>query len=377
MTTSQVERIGLSAVAGAALEADSAGRPAVAGRVVDIQGFSTWAGDELIVVEATGTQHGWVLGEVGGRAVREAAMELLGAEAPGLGSVAVEIHGQEVIDAGLSCGGRAELLLQPTTGIPRLLWTRLSERAPVALLTRIEGPAGGPASMVVDVDGTTAGQIAGDTDEAIAAAVGVLASGHSATRRIESDAGTVLVEAWIPTPRLIVVGTGDLVGAISTQAGLLGWDVMAVEDRPAPSGATGGSPTPAGPTEQPDWPTYDRALAWAGVSAALVVLSHDPHIDVPAIAGAIDRAVPYVGAMGSRRTQSRRIDRLKALGRTDEQLAAIHRPIGLDLGGRGGAEVALSICAEILAAHCGRDARPLKEREGPINDRPVAGVASR
>jgi hypothetical protein len=85
----------------------------------------------------------------------------------------------------------------------------------------------------------------------------------------------------------------------------------------------------------------DEALAWAGASAALVVLSHDPHVDVAAIAIALDRGVPYIGAMGSRRTQSRRMERLQALGRSETEIDRIHRPIGLDLGGRSAPEVAL------------------------------------
>ncbi|MHB8505700.1 MAG: XdhC family protein, partial [Acidimicrobiales bacterium] len=100
-------------------------------------------------------------------------------------------------------------------------------------------------------------------------------------------------------------------------------------------------------------------------------------VDAPALGAGLDAGVAYVGAMGSRATQSRRLERLRADGRTEEELDRIHRPVGLDLGGRSAPEVALSICAEILAAHCGRDARPLKDRTGPINDRPTAGAVPR
>jgi xanthine dehydrogenase accessory factor len=357
MSTSEMHLTGLAGVAKAVLAARSAGREAVAGRVVDIQGFSTWAGDEIVVVDDRGIQHGWVLGEVGGRKVRAAASELLGRSEQGLTSLEVEVHGAAVAEAGLSCGGRAELLLQPAAGIPARLWQSLAERAPVALLTRIDGEGRSPQSMVVETDGTMAGALDG-ADEAVEEAVSLLRNGHSATRRVESPLGTVLVEAWVPMPRPVVVGAGDLVIAIVAQSALLGWDTVAVEDRPDGE-------------EEPDaWPTFDDALAWAGGSAALVVLSHDPHVDVPAISKALDQGVPYIGAMGSRRTQSRRVERLQALGRTEQELATIHRPIGLDLGGRSAPEVALAICAEILAVHCGRDARPLKDHQGPIRERP-------
>jgi xanthine dehydrogenase accessory factor len=333
---------------------------AVAGRVVDIQGFSTWSGDEMIVVGETDEQHGQVLGAPGAAQVRRAARELLAAETPGLGSTVVEIHGQDVVDAGLSCGGRAELLLQPTSSIPAELWQRLAVRAPVALLTRIDGPQRAAASLVVDRDGRTWGALPGDRTAAVAEARAVLAGGQSVSRRVTDEDGTVLVEAWIPSPRLVVVGAGDLVGAIAAQAGLLGWETCPVADTPPPVG------------EDTAWAELDEAFAWAGASAALVVLSHDPHVDVPALAAALDGGAPYVGAMGSRRTQSRRLDRLRADGRPEDQLDRIHRPIGLDLGGRSAPAVALAICAEILAVHCGRDGRPLRERTGPINDRPTA-----
>jgi xanthine dehydrogenase accessory factor len=160
----------------------------------------------------------------------------------------------------------------------------------------------------------------------------------------------MLVEAWIPAPRLVVVGDGDLVGALAAQGALLGWAATALQ--------------------RPDG--LDDALAWAGGTAAVVVLSHDPHVDVPILRRALEAGVAYVGAMGSRRTQSRRLERLAADGVADEQLERIHRPVGLDLGGRSAPEVALAICAEILAVRTGRGGGSLRDRGGPIHDRPSA-----
>jgi xanthine dehydrogenase accessory factor len=222
------------------------------------------------------------------------------------------------------------------------------------LLTRIDGPGAGPSAAVVAGDGRSWGQLNRTTPipGLVAEATRLLASGHGATRRVEDPEGTVLVEAWVPAPRVVVIGAGELTGAISTQATLLGWDTRATEERDG-----------AGPL-----------LDWAGSSAALVVLSHDPHLDTPALALGLERGVPYVGALGSRKTQSRRLERLRAEGVDEAQLERIHRPIGLDLGARSGAEVALAICAEILASHCGRDARPLRETTGPIHDRPAAAT---
>lgn len=326
------------------------GQPAIVARVTAISGFSTWPGEELIAVDGDGGRHGAILGRPGSDSIVRRSAELLttGAE-PGLDTLTVEIHGAEVIEAGMSCGGSAEVLLQPASSIPAALWAALSHRAPAALITRTEGPTAGPASMVVTADGRWSGALAvGEPDALAAEAAALLTGGQSTTRRVEDGAGVVLIESWVPAPRLVVVGEGDLVDAIAAQAGILGW-----ETRPAP-----------------DLPTVTDALAWAGSSAAIIILSHDPDLDVPALRLALASEAPYVGAMGSRRTQSRRLQRLADDGVTDDEAARIHRPIGLDLGGRGAPEVALAIAAEILAVRCGRDGRPLRGRTGPIHDRP-------
>jgi xanthine dehydrogenase accessory factor len=92
------------------------------------------------------------------------------------------------------------------------------------------------------------------------------------------------------------------------------------------------------------------------------VLSHDPHVDTLVMASAFTRDVDYVGALGSRRTQLNRSERLRAMGVSDDDIARIRGPIGLDLGGRQPSHVALAICAEILTNRTGRTARPLAER---------------
>ncbi|MHB8506001.1 MAG: hypothetical protein ACYDEN_09845, partial [Acidimicrobiales bacterium] len=206
-------------------------RPTVTARVVDIQGFSTWPGDEVVVVDADGVRHGRLLGVAGAARLQEAAAPLLAGDAPpALATAVVEIHGAAVEEAGLSCGGRAELLLQPTATIPAALWELLGSRTPAALLTRIDGPARRAASQVVAADGRNWGALEPPAPAAVEEAVHLLAAGHGATRRVEDAVSNVLVEAWVPAPRLVVVGSGDLVAALSTQGGLLGWEATAVDD---------------------------------------------------------------------------------------------------------------------------------------------------
>lgn len=330
------------------------GRQAVLGRVVDIKGFSTLPGDGLVAIDDRGTQYGDILGRPGAERLQAAASALLAGGPPRLETVTVAIHGKEVEEIGLACGGQADVLLQPVASIPGQLWDLLAARAPAALLTRIEGPGAGPAALVVDRDGGAWGGLVGsdERDERLVKeGVAALGAGRSSTRRFEDGAGVVLIEAWVPAPRLVIVGSGELVSALAAQGALLGWDYRSTE------GAGGES--------------LDELFDWAGATAALIVLSHDPHVDTPALATGLARQVPYVGALGSRATQSRRLERLAAAGVEPASLDRIHRPIGLDLGGRKAPEVALAIAAEILACHCGRDARPLRDATGPINDRPT------
>lgn len=328
------------------------GQAAVVGRVIDVQGFSTLPGDGLVAIDSDGRQYGEILGRPGSAHLQAAAAAMFSAPAPGLETVTIAIHDKEVAEIGLACGGQAQVLLQSVASVPAELWDLLAERAPVALLTRIEGAGAGPAALVVDRDGRTWGG-PGPGPAVVAEAVAVLQAGTTSTRRIEDEAGVVLVEAWVPAPRLVVVGGGELGEALHAQGALLGWDCRATNAVAEVS----------------------ELLDWAGATAALIVLSHDPHIDTPALTTGLARGVPYVGAMGSRATQSRRLERLAAAGVDAAEVDRIHRPIGLDLGGRRAPEVALSIAAEILACHRGRDARPLRQATGPINDRPTVRLA--
>ncbi len=333
-------------------EAAAAGRRTLMGRVIDLKGFSTLPVDEMVVIDDGGSFHGDLLGRPGAERLGAAARRLFGG-GPRLETVGVSIHGPDVVELGLSCGGRADVLLQPTSSIPAEFWAALARRAPVALVTILEGPAGGPDAMTVDRDGNRWGDLdaaAGEivTDDLAAAARLLVREGRTTSRRVETEVGMALVEAWVPYPRLVVIGGGDILNALEAQAALLGWEARGVD----------------GPTALE---AIDELLDWAGATGALVVCSHDPHVDSPALAAGLYRDVPYVGAMGSRGTQSRRIERLRAEGVSEELIDRIHRPIGLNLGGRRAPEVALAIVAEILACHCGRDGRPLKDTDGPIH----------
>ena len=340
------------------------GRRSVMGRVIDLKGFSTLPADELVLIDEDGGFHGSLLGRPGEERLGAAAREHFGGGA-GLMTVGVEIHGPQVEELGLSCGGRADVLLQPAGSIPAQFWSAIAARAPIALVTVLTGPGAGPAALAVDRSGLISGALdaAVDTKLLVSEAIALLREGRTAQKRVDLAEGAqaqaaeaqaqaaeaqALIEAWVPAPRIVVVGSGDIVTALEAQAGLLGWDVRAVDGRGALDQAGG-------------------LLEWAGATGALVVCSHDPHVDSPVLAAGLASGVPYVGAMGSRGTQSRRVERLRADGIADADIDRIHRPIGLNLGGRRAPEVALSMVAEILACHCGRDGGAVKDTTGPFH----------
>jgi xanthine dehydrogenase accessory factor len=118
-----------------------------------------------------------------------------------------------------------------------------------------------------------------------------------------------------------------------------------------------------------EWPA-DAIARLGGIDRAtyLAVLTHDPKLDDAALLTALDSEAPYIGAMGSRRAQAKRRERLVAAGITDTQLERIAAPIGLDLGGMSAEETAVSIMAELIAVRNGREGGRLSASKGRIHE---------
>jgi xanthine dehydrogenase accessory factor len=162
----------------------------------------------------------------------------------------------------------------------------------------------------------------------------------------ETAQGRVFLTVYVPPARLVITGAVHISQALAPLARMLGYDVTVVDPRTAF----------ASPERFPDieviaaWP--DAALPPLGVDryTAFVALTHDPKIDDPALVHALGRDCFYIGALGSKKTHARRLDRLKAQGVTDAALARIHAPIGLAIGAVSPPEIAVSIMAEITAS---------------------------
>jgi xanthine dehydrogenase accessory factor len=153
----------------------------------------------------------------------------------------------------------------------------------------------------------------------------------------------LFARAYVPAPRLLIVGAVHIAQALAPMAAAAGFEVIVID----PRGAFASGERFPGVQLSDEWP--DEALARLGLDdkTALVALSHDPKLDDPALELALPSPLFYVGALGSRRTHEKRLERLCAAG-LGELTGRIHSPIGLDLGGRSPAEIAVSILAEVI-----------------------------
>jgi len=161
----------------------------------------------------------------------------------------------------------------------------------------------------------------------------------------ETPQGKVFITAHVPPPRLVITGAVHISQALAPMAGLLGYDVTIVDPRTAFA-------TPERFPEVkliPEWP--DVALPPLNIDryTAFVALTHDPKIDDPALLHALARDCFYIGALGSRKTHGRRLERLKAQGAGDAALARIHAPIGLAIGAVSPPEIAIAILGQMTA----------------------------
>jgi xanthine dehydrogenase accessory factor len=189
---------------------------------------------------------------------------------------------------------------------------------------------------------------------------GHLRSGKSGME--ETANGRVFLTVYVPASQLVVIGAVHISQALAPIGKLLGYDVTIVDPRTAF----------ATPERFPDvkvvteWP--DTALPPLNVDhyTAFVALTHDPKIDDPALLHALGRDCFYIGALGSRKTHARRLERLKQAGVSDAALSRIHAPIGLDIGAVSPAEIAVAIVAQITE----------RLREQPAEDLPLVKAAS-
>ncbi len=243
--------------------------------------------------------------------------------------VAFGVADEVAFDVGLACGGHIEVFVEPLRQAHRQLISMLEKDEPATLRTNLA---------------------TGDVELRAGAA-----SGSELARRD----GNWFVEPFRRPAHLVIVGAIHIAIPLHRLAKLMGYRVTVVDAR---SKFATRERFPEADELIVAWPDEAMAKLRLDASTYVVILTHDPKFDLPALRAVLDRDAGYIGAIGSRKTNQNRFDALRGEGFTEEQLARVHGPIGLDLGARGAEETALGILAEITAVRFGGSGRSMRER---------------
>ena len=353
------------------------GRRVVAATLVETVGSAPLDPGAEMLVDDSGRIEGSVTGGcIEGALVEEAHGVLAGAP-PRVATYG--ISDQQAADVGLMCGGTVRVFVHELDERQRaaLAATReeIERERPVALTTLLDGPGAG-AQMVVTAEGTVGGLGVTDLlDRTVEReARGYLDEGRSAICRYSSkgemmgsDIG-VSIHVFALPPSMVLFGAIDFSAALAKIAGEIGYRVTIVDAREAFLQSPRFREHAEVVVDWPDRYLADRKL---GASDAVLVFTHDPKFDEPALIAALQSDAGYIGALGSRRTQADREARLLASGVTEAELDRISAPCGLDVGARTPAETAIAVLGEILALRAGRRGGRLADASGPIHAPPA------
>ena len=260
---------------------------------------------------------------------------------------------------------------------PAPLYEALAEELradePVALATIIDGVGKG-ARLLVRPGREVLGTLGSPELDEVAArdVLGELEVGQTCVRHYGAGGEqrmedlTLFVESFAPQPRMLIFGAVDFTAALVRVAKVLGYKVVVCDARKVFATA---KRFPMADEIRVEWPdnVFDAYGGRLRPVDAVCILTHDTKFDVPAVVRALQTDVGYIGVMGSRRTHTKRVERLREVGVDEEGLARLMAPIGLDIGGRTPEETAVSIVAEIIAVRAGRAAPSLRDSAGPIH----------
>jgi xanthine dehydrogenase accessory factor len=330
----------------------SGGKRVALATVVATWGSSPRPAGSQLAVREDGAFVGSVSGGCVEGAVVEEALGVMAGGQPRL--LAFGVANETAWEVGLACGGKIRIYVerletQPespgaTSGdtITRLLADRVARRSVVVATTLATGEQRlihpfEPAQARDDERGP-------DPEAPALRAAAHAAAVADQSTTCELSGSEIFLRVHNPPLRLVVVGAVHIAQALCPMAAIAGFAVTVVDPRTAFA-------TPErfpGVTLSTDWP--DRALEALALDhrSAVVTLTHDPKLDEPALAVALRSGAFYIGALGSTRTQAARLGRMRGLGFDDATLARIHGPVGLDIGARSAAEIAVSILAQIV-----------------------------
>ena len=300
-------------------------------------------GSKLAVSEG-GELAGSVSGGCVESEVYEVAREVLRGGEPRL--LTYGISDDLALSVGLPCGGEIDVWVdEPDPALLEGLGEIVRGDGRAVVLTDLEN---GVQRLVVEGEDAQADDL--------------MRAGHS--RVVELEGRRVFADVFGPPPRLFVYGAVDTAEALSAAAKALGWRTIVADAR---AKFATRDRIPSADELIVGWPEEALAEVQPDHATAVVVLTHDDKFDVPLLVGALTTDAFYIGALGSRRNQERRRERLLEAGVDEGALERISGPAGLDIGAHTPAETAVSMLAEIMAVRAGRSGGPLKEASGRIH----------
>lgn len=372
-----------SLTASALREQLAAGRRVVVATLVAVEGSAPLSPGATMVVGEDGTIEGTITGGCVESAVAQEAQAILHAGRPPA-LLTYGVSDELAATAGLMCGGTVHVFLHEldteAAAATMVFLDRSEAGEPAGLATLLDGPRAGARLAVAGEH--ESGSLGGAPllDHNVAADLRALATrGGSRLARYGADGSRlgadqrVHLHAHGAPPQVVVIGAVDFSAALAPIAAMLGYAVTIAD----PRAAFTRSPRFAHAAEVAiEWPAKAIGRLRLGPADAVLVFSHDPKLDVPAIMAALRTPVGYIGALGSRRTTAERELRLREAGATSAQLARVFAPCGLDIGGATVEETALAVLAEIVAHRAGRSGGSLRAGVEPIRARRDGGATN-
>ena len=355
-------------------------RRVVQALLVEVEGSAPLPVGAMMVIDDQGNIEGSITGGCVEGAVVTEAEDLLADT--GSAPVPAKLLRYGISDelagtVGLMCGGIVHILVYELTGeaaeVERAVLEAHAEGRPAAVATLIDGNTAG--SRLAVIGDTLLGSLH-DTDlldrNVAREAQGLLEEGKTTLRRFGSDGATlgddirVHIRAYALPPQMWIIGAIDFSAALAPFAAQIGYEVTITDARDRFARSRRFS---AAASVKIGWPQEVMADVELGPRDAVLVFTHDPKFDEPALIAALKTNAGYIGALGSRQTTADRAERLKRAGVGEADLARVHAPCGLDIGSRTAEETAVSVLAEIIAARAERAGSPLRQTSGPIHGR--------
>ena len=351
-------------------------RRVVQALLVEVEGSAPLPDGAMMVIDDQGHIEGSITGGCVEGAVVTEAEELLAAGSPAPAKLLrYGISDELAGTVGLMCGGIVHILVYELTGesaaVERAVLEAHAADRPAAVATLIDGDSAGARLAVIDDEIVGSLHHTDLLDRNVAReAQGLLEEAKTTVRRFGADGATlgddlrVHIRAYALPPQMYIIGAIDFSAALAPFAAQIGYQVTICDarDRFARSPRFSSSAK-----VKIGWPQDVMADVELGPRDAVLIFTHDPKFDEPALIAALATNAGYIGALGSRQTTADRDQRLRAAGVGDADLSRIHAPCGLDIGSRTAEETAVSVLAEIIAARAARAGAPLRQSTGPIH----------